>query len=343
MKKVLILHALIMTGLCLFAQIPINGLIAHYPFNSNSNDESGNNFNGINHGATLTTDRFGSPYSAYYFNGLNSYIDLGTVENFMRSNISVCCWFSTDYKDNKIMQILRLRNYGYSISLYNKEIPTPNGLLISYYTGNGKNTVLYDQSNQDYTDGLWHFVAFTYDSINGKLYIDNKLISSKTENTKSPLFYTNGGIAIGRDGDNSGYYFKGKIDDIKLYNRPLNQLELTNLYYEGICRQSVAVSDTLMINLNITNFNPLTYKNTFKIYPNPTNNSLTIDCGNNFENIKNYSIKITNNLGQTVHESTITEQKNNINLLNWTGKGIYYLSIIATDKSIIETKKIVLN
>lgn len=36
------------------------GLIAHYPFNGNANDESGNDNNGIVSGATLTTDRFGN-------------------------------------------------------------------------------------------------------------------------------------------------------------------------------------------------------------------------------------------------------------------------------------------
>ncbi|CAB1060422.1 hypothetical protein D1BOALGB6SA_5188 [Olavius sp. associated proteobacterium Delta 1] len=42
--------------------------MANYPFNGNSNDESGNGNDGTVYGATLTTDGFGNPNSAYFFN-----------------------------------------------------------------------------------------------------------------------------------------------------------------------------------------------------------------------------------------------------------------------------------
>jgi hypothetical protein len=37
--------------------IPIDGLVAWYPFNGNANDESGNGNNGTVNGATLSSDR----------------------------------------------------------------------------------------------------------------------------------------------------------------------------------------------------------------------------------------------------------------------------------------------
>jgi hypothetical protein len=46
-----------------------DGLVAHYPFNGNANDESGNGNNGTVNGATLTTDRFGNMNKAYSFDG----------------------------------------------------------------------------------------------------------------------------------------------------------------------------------------------------------------------------------------------------------------------------------
>lgn len=61
-------------GLSGFAQIPLNGLIAWFPFNGNANDMSGNGHNGTVYGATLTTDRFGNTYGAFNFNGSTSYI-----------------------------------------------------------------------------------------------------------------------------------------------------------------------------------------------------------------------------------------------------------------------------
>ena len=50
-----------------------NGLVAYYPFSGNANDMAGTN-NGVSYGATLTTDCFGNPNSAYLFNGSSSYI-----------------------------------------------------------------------------------------------------------------------------------------------------------------------------------------------------------------------------------------------------------------------------
>ena len=52
-----------------FAQINLDsGLVAHYPFNGNANDESGNGNDGTVNGATLTTDRLGnSLFKFIYF------------------------------------------------------------------------------------------------------------------------------------------------------------------------------------------------------------------------------------------------------------------------------------
>ncbi len=48
---------------------PTNGLIANYPFNGNANDASGNGYNGIVTGTTLTKDRFGTSNRAFHFSG----------------------------------------------------------------------------------------------------------------------------------------------------------------------------------------------------------------------------------------------------------------------------------
>ena len=47
------------------------GLVAHYPFNGNANDVSGNANNGVVTGATLTVGHLGTNNSAYYFSSQN--------------------------------------------------------------------------------------------------------------------------------------------------------------------------------------------------------------------------------------------------------------------------------
>ena len=66
--------------LCLFCLISTTNLIAqffdleegivgYYPFNGNAEDKTGGGNDGFVSGATLTTDRYGNPNSAYKFDG----------------------------------------------------------------------------------------------------------------------------------------------------------------------------------------------------------------------------------------------------------------------------------
>ena len=80
MKTTLLFLSVFLTT-SLFGQIPsyvpTAGLDAFYSFSNNSLDESGGSNHGTVNGATLTTDRFGSSNSAYYFDGVddNFYIN----------------------------------------------------------------------------------------------------------------------------------------------------------------------------------------------------------------------------------------------------------------------------
>ncbi len=95
-KLLLFTMGFVMTVQMITAQVPSNiptgGLVAYYPFNGNANDVSGNGYNGTVNGATLTTDRFGNPNSAYNFNGNFQSI----LTNIVQTNInaySVSVWF----------------------------------------------------------------------------------------------------------------------------------------------------------------------------------------------------------------------------------------------------------
>ena len=65
------------------------GLVGAWEFTENALDSSGNGNHGVVHGATLTTDRFGNPNSAYSFDGVDDYIfvapDLGGLTEFTKT------------------------------------------------------------------------------------------------------------------------------------------------------------------------------------------------------------------------------------------------------------------
>lgn len=81
------------------AQVNLNqGLVSFYTFNGNANEITGNGLNGVpQNGPQLTTDRFGNPNSAYYFDGIDDYIQIpsNSTVNPLRA-FSITFYFNTE-------------------------------------------------------------------------------------------------------------------------------------------------------------------------------------------------------------------------------------------------------
>ena len=91
MKKTLIMISFVFSVLLLVVNSNLwagldDGLVAHYSFTGNANDTSGNSHNGVVHGATLTSDRFGNPNCAYHFNGHDAYIEIANHNQLLLMN-----------------------------------------------------------------------------------------------------------------------------------------------------------------------------------------------------------------------------------------------------------------
>lgn len=68
-------------------------MVTYYSFNGNANDSSGHNNNAIVHDAILTTDRFGTPNSAYQFDGINDYISASST-GLPTADRTIAFWFN---------------------------------------------------------------------------------------------------------------------------------------------------------------------------------------------------------------------------------------------------------
>ena len=93
--------------------------------------------------------------------------------------------------------------------------------------------------------------------------------------------------------------------------------------------------------MGISGFNPVTYDNTIKLFPNPTNDHITIDYGN-FASSSGYQLQIENSLGQQVFQTNINQQSNYLSLTNWGGNGLYFVRITDPQGNTIDIRKIVL-
>ena len=206
--------------------VPTNGLVGWWPFTGNASDLSGNGNNGINGGASLTTDRYSNNNSAYYFNGV-SQIDIpGPIVNASTGNnqATISTWFL-------IPTIHNINSYlvGYgNPNQQNGEIFAigefgSNGITSTFYGGPFNAT-----SNIAYPLNSWHNITVVKGT-NGQvsIYLDAILIYSQTVST--PNIGNNSG-RFGRAIWNSNEFFLGKLDDIGIWNRALSPAEITALY-----------------------------------------------------------------------------------------------------------------
>jgi hypothetical protein len=216
MKKILLLFHLAIYS----ASISSQGLVAYYPFNGNANDESGNGNNGTVYGATLTTDRGGNENSAYSFNGLSDYIQttqLNPIDTTYINQISLSVWFNCTTAEGDFHKILES-----SCSLNNDFICLLNNDVWAGLQG------IYS-SIGPYENGQWHHIVYLFDGTNTKLYVNGNL---EVTNSAPGNFQYPPPLWIGVDGFNNIQHFNGKIDDIRIYNRALDSLEIQNLFNE---------------------------------------------------------------------------------------------------------------
>lgn len=236
MKKNIFLTLMTVMPIWLTAQIPSylpkDGLIGWWPFNGNANDESGNGNNGTVNGPTLTSDRTGRGNSAYSFDGVNDFIQVPHNTKLNPYPLSVTCWVkSTSNSAGGIVSKYPDANANNGWSVHSM-----SGKLSGYYYNfNGGSLVNLDfHAKQSISDSIWHFITIVYSNGNAKIYFDSKIIDSVSFwGTGTPSNSTsNSSLYFGRIGENLGWatFFKGNIDDIAIYNRPLTQQEISALY-----------------------------------------------------------------------------------------------------------------
>jgi len=227
-------------------EISIPGLVAHYPFNGNVNDESGNGRHGIDFGASVYNS--GILNMARYFSndptiGLNS-TDYATIPNVINSiEFSISLWAKFGHSDTHQSLIYLspgddwvAANFWLAVSPDMKLGVKLNGLdlrTIDY----SHNALINNQLNDAYKNSKpldldkYYNISCTFKSSIFTLYV-NGLEYAKYINVNKAVGTPDVPIKIGvcpRPG--MLYYpFVGQMDELRFYNRALNLDEINLLY-----------------------------------------------------------------------------------------------------------------
>ncbi|MBP6412574.1 MAG: T9SS type A sorting domain-containing protein [Bacteroidia bacterium] len=336
---------------CVSSSLPVSvtaGMVAWYPFCGNAIDESGNGNNGTVNGAILSSDRFGNTNSAYFFPGdVNNKIVIqhDTLFDFQNS-FSVSAWAKFDQSWSFHVEDIIYKgtfpfNSGWALAVNQDDAMYGVGnysMIGALTTGSGAINTNFIQPFSFIN--TWRHLVLTYDGQYSRLFIDGALSDSIL--ISSPILNNTSNIEIGGALNPVSGAFNRSIDDIGIWNRALAPDEITTLYTTGICFQTITVTDTLIINANFTGFNPVAYQNSIKVYPNPSNDHITIDCGPNYSTLNGYSMRIDNSIGQTVFNTPIAQQTYSIDLNTWTGNGLYLVYLLNSGGQVVDVRKIVI-
>lgn len=204
------------------------GLVACYPFNGNTNDETNKGNNGTAQAnAKLTTDRKNKASKAYIFDGSpTSRINIpasASLNTATMSGFTYACWFNASFS-NTHTRIINIQD----ASLINYDLNFLSGTnKLNFINYDGVNNHIYFNSLTTFALNTWYHMAIVIDANNKpRLYVNGVPDNSSSISVLKPSnpVYTIGNHTV------NNWNFVGKIDDIRVYNRTLSATEIMNLY-----------------------------------------------------------------------------------------------------------------
>jgi len=226
---VLVLTAVV--GLFAEATFAEPNLVSWWKFDEGSGtiayDSAGSN-HGFIYGATR---KVGPIDGVLSFDGVDDYVDCGNDNSLaITNNLTIAAWVKRESAAGSTNEII--------VSKY-------NGGKRSYrlfFIGNdrirwwlsqdgGTTNRKYVSSTLQITDTNWHFIAATFKSGSLRIYIDGVNRTDSGKGNISSIFASTEPLFIGQE--NSGSYFNGLIDDVRICNRVLSAEEIQQLYLSG--------------------------------------------------------------------------------------------------------------
>ena len=260
-----------------------NNLLGYWPLNGTAVDIGGNALHGEMFDAEAGEDRFGDVNGCLNFNGVSSRVAFGNVFSTLgtrNSPVTISFWFKSP--TNKTAGKYNLDPMGTIISDFNRHGNScETNFFICLTLNDDTKGLVWDQRGEGHNFGTlhegnfinnqWYHVVLTMDGkglkrifLNGQEvkrfnYLQDVSFKEKNDNLEpdwqlGAMHFNNGEMS-----KNYVNYFQGKIDDLGIWNRELNENEIKelNLMKGGIIPQ-------------------MKNKIEIAIFPNPANSEIQI-------------------------------------------------------------------
>jgi formylglycine-generating enzyme required for sulfatase activity len=221
------------------------GLVAYYPLNGSSTDESGLGNHAVNFGAEATADRFGTSSSAFSFDGVGDYMDAPPLISDYQRNFTFSGWLKTthvssDRLDAAVSALCKTRD---ARDFGGPAVDFREGKAVFTFNNNRVYGPLVPFEEWEHVtsdvvaDGNWRHYIMSIDA-NGLItaFINGQQVASHQIET----FLEVAGASPFQIGRAGGYhaaarYFPGQIDEVRIYNRGLTAEDAAMLYRESVC------------------------------------------------------------------------------------------------------------
>jgi FlaG/FlaF family flagellin (archaellin) len=150
--------------------------------------------------------------------------------------LTACSWFRTSETGTGEFDNWALLDYDRS-EYFNLYVRGDTG-GVGFSTSSQSASMRDLSTGTNFADGDWHFACGVYDGSEKRIYVDGSLEARATQHGGTPLgtgttrygFIGDGSEAGSFDGDRNDEYFDGRIDEVRLYDRALDQEEIEALY-----------------------------------------------------------------------------------------------------------------
>jgi hypothetical protein len=215
----------------------VRGLVALWKFDEGGGtiayDSVSNNRGTLVNGPTWTSGRISSALS---FDGTDDYVEVGDSPKLEgMDNLTICAWIRPQQnpgQDNVII-VDKVCYTAYRFHVYDVDRADGTGLLTSWINGN--TCAPTPDVELEMSGSNWYHVVLVYDNNNNEVryYIDGSLAGTKP--LASGAIGTNSApLRIARSNHPTPQYFRGIIDDVRIYDRALSAEEIWQLYQQGL-------------------------------------------------------------------------------------------------------------